>query len=148
MKLAIGSKVLVFCTECGSGLNRFPSKVVGRKFGVFCSKLCLGAFRSKKLTGDMAANFKAGSKRDRNYIRVHAQWHPFRDNRGYVSLHRLILESRLGKFLPEELVVHHLDGNSMNNHWDNLQAISQAEHARGHMSGRDKKTGRLTRSKQ
>lgn len=49
--------------------------------------------------------------------------------------HRRIAEAILGRPLKEGEVVHHLDGNKLNNDPANLEILpSQAEHARIHFS--------------
>jgi hypothetical protein len=120
------------CRQCGAPKKVYPANTIGKKHGNFCNKDCLGKFRTAHLLGDLAAHFKTGARRDRSYIRVHANWHPARDKSGYVSLHRLIAEARLGRFLNDDEIVHHADGNPLNNHWDNLEVMTQSDHAKEH----------------
>lgn len=47
-------------------------------------------------------------------------------------MHRIIAEQKLGRALSKGEVVHHIDGNSRNNHPDNLQVMSQSEHVKLH----------------
>ena len=50
-------------------------------------------------------------------------------------LHRQVAERMLGRPLREGEVVHHIDGNKLNNAPENLMVLSsQAEHARLHFS--------------
>lgn len=120
-----------------------------RKFGAFCSRECLGKFRSEKLVGDWAANYGHGFRMDRKYQRVLASWHPRKDNHGTVALHRIIAEAKIGRFLSDGGIVHHLDGDAENNHWQNLVVMTQAEHAREHIIdgtiARNLENGRLER---
>lgn len=144
----MSSVIFVSCEVCGENLERFPSQLKGRKFGTFCSRECLGIFRSKNLTGEFAANYKLGSKKSRHYIEVEAKWHPFANAKGYVSLHRLVAEAYLGRFLQSNEIVHHIDGNHRNNHWSNLSVMTQSDHATIHNNERERDavTGRFNRS--
>ncbi len=47
-------------------------------------------------------------------------------------LHRLIMEAKLGRRLRPDEIVHHIDGNKMNNHPDNLAITNRSEHAKIH----------------
>lgn len=51
--------------------------------------------------------------------------------------HRLIMEKRLGRKLTFNEVVHHIDGNSLNNEDDNLLLMSRSEHIKLHQKNGD-----------
>lgn len=123
-------KLKISCSWCDKIVLKFPSQIKGYKYGAFCSRDCLGLFRSAKLTGTLAANFKKGSREERKYIGVLAPWRPGKNR--YAYLHRVIAEARAGRFLADYEVVHHVDGNPENNHWENLQIMTQSEHAKEH----------------
>ena len=60
-------------------------------------------------------------------------------NKGYVKLHgrhehRVVAEIKHGRRLSSGEIVHHRDENPRNNHPDNLEIMTQAEHARLHMT--------------
>lgn len=48
------------------------------------------------------------------------------------SVHVIAMETRLGRRLRADEVVHHIDGNPSNNHPDNLSLMTRAGHARHH----------------
>jgi hypothetical protein len=121
------------CGWCGKVLERWPSRMRGRLYGAFCDRHCLGHFRTQHLVREKAANYKVGSRHSREYIEVEAHWHPGRNKRGYVSLHRLVLEARLGRFLRPDEIVHHRDHDKRNNHWENLEPMAQSEHMKHHL---------------
>lgn len=141
------SKITVYCGNCGDTLLKFPSLVSGRKYGNFCDNKCLGIFRSKKLTGEFSANYKNGFRKTRGYIEVEANWHPNKNKRGYVALHRLIAEAKIKRFLKSNEIVHHEDGDNRNNHFSNLKITTQSDHALTHVTDgtikRNNKNGRF-----
>lgn len=49
--------------------------------------------------------------------------------------HRFLMEQVLGRPLQRDEVVHHKDGNKLNNSIDNLQVMSRKEHSRLHRKG-------------
>lgn len=57
--------------------------------------------------------------------------------------HRIVMEESLGRPLLRSEVVHHKDGNTSNNNIDNLELITQSEHAKIHYKERVKNNGRL-----
>lgn len=54
------------------------------------------------------------------YILVYSLNHPYKDSRGYVFEHRLIMEKHLGRYLNSEEIIHHIDSNKTNNQIENL----------------------------
>lgn len=44
------------------------------------------------------------------------------------SVHRAVVEKRLGRSLDEDEIVHHRDGNKRNNRPSNLQVCSRSQH--------------------
>ena len=75
--------------------------------------------------GSLNPNWKGGMSVDPDgYILVTAPAnHPGINSHGYVRLHRLVAEKKMGRFLTNEEVVHHIDGNVKNNDPDNLEVF-------------------------
>lgn len=49
--------------------------------------------------------------------------------------HRIVMERVLGRKLTYDDVVHHKDGNKRNNHPDNLEVMTRADHIAEHREG-------------
>ena len=64
------------------------------------------------------------------YVEVKApRHHPHKNKKGYIFLHRLVMEKKLGRYLLPSEVVDHIDGCTLNNHPDNLRVFaSNAQH--------------------
>lgn len=50
--------------------------------------------------------------------------HPHATKKGYILEHRLLMETILGRYLKETEIVHHIDGNKLNNDIKNLELIN------------------------
>ena len=63
------------------------------------------------------------------YVLAKAPYHPHANKRGYVPLHRLLMENQLGRYLiPRRELVHHIDGDRANNNIKNLKLTTPKEH--------------------
>ena len=76
------------------------------------------------------------ARKTNGYILVYCPTHPkaIRSGswEGYMYEHRLVAEETLGRTLTDKEVVHHIDGNRINNSPENLIVMSNAEHSRLH----------------
>lgn len=90
-------------------------------------------------------NWKGGIYVAGGYVKVKIKEHPAKDKRGYVLLHRLVMEDYLGRYLNNDEFIHHKDGNKLNNDLSNLELIYPEKHAKEHYINRDidKKTGQF-----
>lgn len=80
-----------------------------------------------------------GRYKENGYILAKAPYHPNANSRGYVAVHRLVMENKLGRYLDKRTeLVHHIDGNRENNSIDNLKLTTPKEHfISEHYSGRN-----------
>ena len=51
---------------------------------------------------------------------------------GYNLIHRLVIENYLGRKLKSRDIVHHKDGNKLNNRLENLEVMTQSRHVNIH----------------
>jgi len=79
-------------------------------------------------------NWHNGKMIQNGYVCVLCPNHPkSKSKKGYVYEHRLIIEKKLGCFLKKGEVIHHLDGNKLNNNLSNLRLFkNNAEHLKFH----------------
>lgn len=77
---------------------------------------------------------------DRNgYWYVFVENHPNRNKQGYVPEHHLIMEKKLGHFIEDGFVVHHINEDKKDNRIENLEYMSSSEHNSLHIKENHKK---------
>lgn len=86
-----------------------------------------------KNRGKKPANWKGGFVDSLGYILRFKPSHPHANSRGYIQEARLVMEEHLGRYLRPEEVVHHANGDKVDNRIENLRVFgSQAEHIAFH----------------
>ena len=79
----------------------------------------------KGLQGEKNPAWKGGKVIDGGrYILIHQPNHPHANSGGYIREHRLVIEKVLGRYLSRKEVVHHKNGNRMDNRLENLILFS------------------------
>lgn len=134
------------CAECGGLLVRRSDEQPG-KFSKrrFCKIACAARAGSRKAAEIALA-------RDESELQtIQRNGYEMRFVRGrlkagggtspgggrYVYAHRLVMEEALGRELRSEEIVHHLDGDPLNNAPENLALTDRSEHAREHIQRGD-----------
>ena len=137
--------LILKCKNCGKEFRTYPSKIKMGK-GKYCSKKCCLSITNKILEkngektrfikGRMPWSFKGWTltkaRKDKNktYKLIYSPGHPFADRHGYVREHRFIMERYLGRYLQPNEIIHHLDGDGLNNAISNLQIMLKCDHDR------------------
>lgn len=96
----------------------------------------IASIKSEQRIGDKCCNWKGGRKKTpKGYIQILDKNHPNSDVNGYVLEHRIIVEQKLGRYLNEDEIVHHINGVKDDNRSSNLQVMSKGEHIKLHHTG-------------
>lgn len=137
--------MIVQCGICNQDFVTYPSKIASGR-GKYCSKECqfksqLGKQVSPSTQfskGVKPHNFKGHTytqarKGGKKYRLLYKPDHPFSSAKGYVREHRFVMESMLGRSLRPNEIVHHKDGDTLNNDPSNLEIMNPLEHRREHV---------------
>jgi hypothetical protein len=122
--------IIVKCSNCGKDryIARYQIKD-NKKY--YCCLKCSGKSRlgskasietktkmSKIRKGILFK--KDGWIKSGKYKLIYSPAHPYKDSKGYVREHRLVMEKHLGRYLDIKEVVHHKNLNSLDNRLENL----------------------------
>lgn len=124
------------CQECGFKLRKNQRK--------YCLLRCMGVGQ----TGERNPNWKDGmiALAD-GRMAIYAPGHPGAVLFGgtHILAYRLVAENSLGRCLSPDEIVHHINGDCTDDRPENLQVMSQADHARLELQFRTRDAmGRLT----
>lgn len=131
------------CDYCGRPFYSQKSRLDTSRF---CSKYCQIQYFVPNRSGEKSPTYKGGiGIRRRKGSELGYQI--LRGTKDQIPLHRKIASDILGRGLNSDEVVHHIDGNGLNNSHDNLLVCSAAYHAMLHhrMQGGGR-LGQVTRS--
>ena len=105
------------CPVCKKDFFATNGRINKHKF-VTCSHKCAGTLKRRE--GN--SNWRGGKYIDHHgYVHiVPPDNHPYRDVRGYVLEHRLVMEAKIKRFLERWEIVHHVNGNRQDNKIENL----------------------------
>lgn len=136
--------------------EKLPNKKIAERFGIGVS--AIGRFRHRyglpprgwsvhpmlgrrlvpwnkgkkcpKTSGDNNPNWKGGRYTNvYGYVWVKTPDGTINSYRGYMLEHRYVMQEHLRRPLKSSELVHHIDGNKLNNHIDNLMIYNRSTHA-------------------
>lgn len=118
------------CPCCGSVVVRKTRDGIKQKV---CSHKCYSITRKPRGSYNEFSMISG-------YKYIYSPNHPNCTKLGYVAEHRLIAEEKIGRFLQNDEVVHHINFNKTDNRKENLMILSASKHSKLHqlMKGRDR----------
>lgn len=129
---------IVICRECGKETQQLNH---GTSF--FCKQKCY--FKWKKNNPNKKA-YK-GKVFVSGYFYLYMPDHPKAINKGrYIAEHRYVLEKKIGRFLEDNEIAHHINGNKKDNRAENLEVMTNSNHMKFHAKTRKRKNDGSFRS--
>jgi hypothetical protein len=120
----------------------FPNRTIdairkkARKYGLYVPKELEFINRSNVRRGELSANWKGGFRRSRKgYRQILMPSHRRADSSGYVMEHIAVWERETGLEIPENCVIHHLNGVKDDNRIENLSLMERGAHTILHHTG-------------
>ena len=117
--------IIIIC-PCGKKVKTTYSRKDRKKY---CSKKCFYIYRIRP----RGLNYKI--------VKINKGWFKYKggwiDSKGYkqttrnsknIRFHRLIMENKLGRKLKNNEVVHHINGNKLDNRIKNLRVMLKKKH--------------------
>ena len=85
--------------------------------------------------GEKNGHWKGGRRLQKGYMEIKAPGHPnARPSNGYIYEHRLVMSEHLKRPLKDEEVVHHINGDTLDNRIENLELVeSNGKHISEHI---------------
>lgn len=137
--------LIKLCVICGDSFETYPSRIADGR-GKYCSRRCsdgITLIRHDRLIG-VSTQWTKGTKPHNSigwrltvptgnrkpYREIYLPDHPRSTKAGYVREHRLVMEQLLGRYLERNEVVHHKNGDTLDNRPDNLEVMDKKDHDR------------------
>lgn len=121
------TKRLVTCDNCKKEFLRHVCYDKRNNKHIFCCKKCESDFRRLNNTMHEWEGGHIGKTTGYKYIRINGK---------DIGEHDLVMMKNLCRPLEKHEVVHHIDGDKLNNSLDNLQLMSRKEHVKLHNNKR------------
>jgi len=126
---------LFFCESCKKEVEKMTRDGLSANY---CSHKCYAKNREKR------GPYK-GKIVNKKYYYIYIPSHPHAigTRKLYVAEHRLLMEKKIGRYLTDKEIVHHVNENTLDNRIENLQLMTASDHVKYHKQ----KTKRLKNGK-
>ena len=111
------------CDNCKKKFHTYKCYDKRKRKNRFCSRKCESEFKSSNNTFEKWEGGHIGKSTGYKYIRI--------AGKDYEE-HRLVMAKHLGRPLKKSEFVHHINGDKLDNRIENLQILSNSEHAKMH----------------
>lgn len=124
----------------GSGMTQTEvAEILGVSQKVVCKFMKRNNIPARKAAkrdqiGARNSSWRGGKTQDEfGYVMVQCKEHPRASKcGGYVPEHILVAEKKIGRYLTENEVVHHINGRKWDNRPENLAVMTKSEHSKLH----------------
>jgi hypothetical protein len=110
---------LFICDNCGNKIEKIIKDWIKAKV---CSHKCYAENRWRRWPYKHKIMIN-------KYRYIYNPEHPRCINWFYVAEHRLVIEKHIWRYLLDTEIIHHIDGDTLNNNINNLQIMTASEHS-------------------
>lgn len=116
------------CDNCKKEFKTYACYDKRNRKNRFCSKKCEAEFKNLNNTSQSWTGGHISKSTGYKYIRVNGK---------AIEEHRLVMERHIGRKLKSNEVVHHINGNKLDNRIENLKLMTKAQHSKMHSEKKD-----------
>lgn len=121
------AQVTIKCDNCGNDFSISRCYLKRPRKHRFCCKKCEGEFNSFNNTVEQWKGGCIGTTTGYRYVEYQGK---------QIEEHRLVMMKHLGRELDKNEVVHHINGDKLDNRIENLLLLSRSEHTKLHCAER------------
>lgn len=115
--------ITLTCDNCKKEFKTYKCYLKRKRKHHFCNKKCEFEYRSYNNNYENWKGGRISKSTGYRYIRINGK---------EIAEHRLVMMKHLKRKLLSEEVVHHINGNKLDNRIENLQLLSNSEHSTMH----------------